>query len=134
MAEGEACIDLFYAMLYWENEDPALGTVHHLMVLCYYLQHPATYSAQGFAQARHLLADFIVHGLSPQEVVRRERRTVDSHERNWPISARPGNEGQPGFPANWTMTAADVILAGRAAYRESVQQWAAAVHEVLTAA
>jgi hypothetical protein len=27
------CQDNFYQMLYWEAENPALGIVHHLMVL-----------------------------------------------------------------------------------------------------
>jgi len=64
-------------MLYWENEVLANGEVHHLLVLCYHLQHPRLYSPAGLGYAIQLLRDFLVGGLSPQEV-RRESRDRDS--------------------------------------------------------
>ena len=41
----ESCETYFHQMLFWEAEHPAYGAeVHHLLVLCYYLQHPSLYS------------------------------------------------------------------------------------------
>lgn len=133
-ADGSTCRDYFHQMLFWENEDPARGEVHHLMVLCYHLQHPGLYSAEGLAVARGLLGDFVEGGISPQEARHRHRGRVDSGKRDWSISARPGNQGKYERPILWAMTAADVVAAGPARYCESVQAWAASVHRSITGA
>ncbi len=122
------CRDHFYQMLFWENEDPTRWAVHHLMVLCYHLQHPSLYSVEGLATARGLLTDFIEHGLSPEEVRKKNSGPVASGARDWTITARPGNQGAYDRPIPWTMTAADVVVAGAEAYVESVSTWARAVH------
>ena len=49
LADGRTCADDFHQLLFWENERPELGEVHHLLVLCYHLQHPSLYSAEGLA-------------------------------------------------------------------------------------
>jgi hypothetical protein len=118
-------------MLFWEAEDPSLGVVHHLMVLCYHLQHPSLYSPDGLTYARGLLTDFVERGLSPAEVRQRSRATVDSGSRKWKISATATSHGAYDHPIQWTMTAADVVAAGMENYRDSVQKWASSVHESL---
>jgi hypothetical protein len=119
-------------MLYWENEDPARGNVHHLMVLCYHLQHPTLYSTEGLVVARRLLADFVERGLNPAEVRLKNRNSVDSGQRNWSITARPGNQGAYEKPIIWTMTAADVVAGGADAYMDNVRAWAEAVFRDLS--
>ena len=123
----EVCRDDFDQMLYWENEDPARWEVHHLMVLCYHLQHPNLYSAEGLIWARQLLADFVESGLSSEAVRGRDRSKVASSAREWPITARPGNQGAYEQPVVWTMTARDVVAGGAANYVENVRSWAASV-------
>lgn len=59
---GETCAALFHQMLYWENEQPELGSVHHLMVLCYHLQHPCLLSKAGLDYGVELLRDFLENG------------------------------------------------------------------------
>jgi hypothetical protein len=65
-------------MLFWEAENPNYGVVHHLMVLCYHLQHPSLYSPEGLRQAITLLSDFLERGLTPEQVRKRSRNTVNS--------------------------------------------------------
>ena len=127
-AAEHTCRDHFHQMLFWENEDPTRWAVHHLMVLCYHLQHPSLYSVEGLATARGLLTDFIEHGLSPEEVRKKNSGPVASGARDWTITARSGNQGAYDRPIPWTMTAADVVVAGAEAYVESVSTWARAVH------
>ena len=126
------CPDYFHQMLYWENEDPARGEVHHLMVLCYHLQHPSLYSAEGLAVGRELLADFVGRGLSPQEARSKSRERVASGNRSWSITAREGNRGAYERPIVWTMTAADVVAAGAHRYVEQVGAWPGALSQALT--
>lgn len=128
----QTCQDDFHQMLFWENEQPELGEVHHLMVLCYHLQHPSLYSAEGLAYARGLLADFVERGLSPADVRRRSREQVASGNRSWSVTARPGNQGAYERPVVWTMTAVDIVDGGAEAYCANVRAWASAVYEALT--
>ena len=130
-AEGQTCRDYFDQMLYWENEDPARGIVHHLMVLCYHLQHPGLYSAEGLAHGRELLADFVARGVTPQEARRNNREHVASGNRAWSITARPGNVGAYERPITWTMTAADVVAGGPENYIDKVQAWAEEAYRTL---
>lgn len=133
-AGGHTCADHFHQMLYWENEDPARLVVHHLLVLCYHLQHPSLYSAEGLAHGRALLADFVAGGLVPQEARRRDRERVASGNRAWPVTSRPGNAGAYERPIAWTMTPADVVAGGAEQYVDNVLAWAEAAHRSLSEA
>lgn len=118
-------------MLFWEAADPGLGEVHHLMVLCYHLQHPSLYSLDGLVFARHLLFDFIEQGLTPAEVRQRNRDKLDSGKRNWKVKGTSDSQGSYDRPIEWQMTAADVIAGDSHNYIDNVRAWAQSVHEVL---
>ena len=124
---GVTCLDHFHQMLFWENEDPQRGAVHHLMVLGYHLQHPSLYAPDGLEYSLQLLADFVEHGVSPQQVRKQRRSAVDSGKRKWKIRARTGLHGAYRRPVRWSMTAQDVVNAGAEHYIESVQQWVRAI-------
>lgn len=128
---GRTCRDYFHQMLYWENEDPARGEVHHLMVLCYHLQHPSLYSAEGLATARELLADLVERGLTTQQIRHDNRERLSSGNRGWTMTARLGNHGRYRRPVAWTMAAADVVAAGPERYRERVREWAESIYKTL---
>ena len=127
LADGRTCAGDFHQLLFWENEEPARGTVHHLMVLCYHLQHPSLYSAEGLAHARRLLDDFVNGGLSPEEARRRQRAAVDSGGRGWSVTARPGNQGAYQRPPAWQLRAQDVVAGGPDHYLENVRRWAGVI-------
>lgn len=126
-----SCRDYFDQMLVWENEDPARWEVHHLMVLCYHLQHPSLYSVDGLAVARELLIDFVERGLSTESARSENRERVDSSKRDWPITTRPDNQGSYERPMVWTTTAADVVGSGAEAYCVSVRSWARSINDSL---
>lgn len=121
------CQDHFHQLLFWENEDPAYGIVHHLSVLCYYLQHPSLYSPEGLQAARRLLADFLVRSISPGEMRHQIKDQVDSGKRQAKITRRPGTQGAYPTPVHWTMMVGDVVAAGKENYIASVNNWAASV-------
>jgi len=128
---GRTCEGDFHQMLFWENERPELGAVHHLMVLCYHLQHPSLYSAEGLRFSRQLLRDFVVRGILPEEARRRSLEAVDSGQREWSVTARPGNRGSYERPVAWTMLARDVVGSGIDNYPASVQKWAMLIVNLL---
>jgi hypothetical protein len=109
-------------------EDLALfGGVHHLMVLCYHLQHPSLYSPEGLSEGIKQLVGFVEEGKTPAKVRSQIKDRVSSRERKFPITARPGWHGSYRFPISWSMTASNVVAAGQDRYVESVRQWAKAV-------
>jgi hypothetical protein len=127
----ETCETHFHQMLFWESEFPDLGVVHHLMVLCYYLQHPRLYSPEGLNNALGLLVAFVERGASPAEVRESNGKIVDSGKRDWKVTARPDSFGVYAYPVQWPMTAADVTARGAEQYIDSVREWAAAALQAL---
>ncbi len=124
-SDGNTCQDYFSQLEAWEFENPAERyAVHHLMVLCYHLQHPSLYAPDGLRYAKQLLVDFVEGGVTPQEVRERSRDTVDSGKRSWKVKARPGLVGSYVHPVHWKMTAADVVAGGADCYCASVRAWA----------
>lgn len=126
------CLDDFHQMLFWESEDNSLWEVHHLMVLCYHLQHPSLYSPDGLTESMQLLVNFIT-GVTTQEIRRRNRDVLDSGNRKFKITARADSKGAYAHPVEWTMTAGDVVAGGMEQYVANVRVWAQSVYEALQA-
>ena len=103
------------------------------MVLCYHLQHPGLCSPEGLGGAKRLLVDFLVRGITPEEVRRRDRAAMDSGKRKFKIKGIPASHGAYNHPVHWTMTAVDVTAGGMERYRDNVKAWARSVLETLKA-
>ncbi len=110
---------------------PVRGVVHHLMVLCYHLQHPALYSPQGLENGLELLVLLVVENKSPADVRRINGEKVASDKRQWKITARPNTFGVYSHPMMWDMTAADVVQNGADNYCDSVRDWATKTYHTL---
>ena len=121
---GGNCESQFHQMLYWEDENPRRGAVHHLTVLSYHLQHPTLYSPEGLEYGKQLLVDFLEGGGTPQQVHKRRQVEVDSGQRSWKIPGTPEAHGTYQHPVRWNITAQDVVKAGAEAYIQQVQEWA----------
>ena len=130
---GDACTDDFHQMLAWEVENPTFWEVHHMMVLCYHLQHPSLYSPEGLTWATHLLAEFVEHGVTTQEVRRRNRDILDSSKRKWKVTGTSASHGKYEHPVHWQVTAADVIAGGMDDYCDNVRAWARSILDALKA-
>jgi hypothetical protein len=124
---GKRCEDDFHQMLAWESEDPTLWEVHHLMVLCYHLQHPSLYSPDGLAWAKGMLVEFVEHDVTTEDMRRRNRTRLDSGNRKWKIKGTPDLHGSYAQPVQWTMTASDVTAGTTSDYCDNVRAWARSV-------
>lgn len=125
-SDGLNCTDHFHQMLFWEWEH-RLQDVHHLMVLCYHLQHPSLYSPEGLDGAKEALVQFVERGVAPEAWRKQISEAVDSGNRTTKIAGTPDAHGEYAHPVAWTMTAADVVRAGAAQYYASVQAWAESI-------
>ncbi len=126
------CEDHFHQMLAWEQEFSALWEVHHLLVLCYHLQHPSLYSPEGLAGARELLDDFVLRGQTTPAMRQRNRAALDSGNRKYKIKGTPASHGAYPQRPPWTITAPDITAGGPEKYIENVRAWGAAVQRALT--
>lgn len=131
ISDERTCQDDFYQMLYWEHEFPALGVVHHLMVISYHLQHPHLYSPQGLNGIQQQLKQFIETDITPEQMRQGMRQAVDSGKRNYAITARPGSYGQYDHPMPWTLHACDVVAGGAENYIQNTHAWAQSIYSVL---
>ncbi len=133
LAEDQTCEQHFHQLLYWESEDPARGSVHHLMVTGFYLQHPRVLSPEWLNGAKGLLRAFVVDEVNPADLRAWVNRTNDAGVRSFKIRATAASQGRYAQPVAWTMTAADVVQAGADQYVESVRRWARTIYDDLAA-
>jgi hypothetical protein len=130
--DGLTCQDHFHQMGYWEFENPSvIPEVHHLMVLSYHLQHPSLYSPAGLSDAKQLLTDFLIAGITPPAMRKKLGPSMDSGTRNYKIKATAESFGVYAHPVHWTMTTPDVIAQGVDAYVNSVKAWAQSIYDAL---
>lgn len=125
-SDGNTCTDHFHMMLYWELEY-LLYDVHHLMVICYHLQHPSLYSPDGLNFVKRQLVQFVEEGVTPQAMRRQISKAVDQGTRTFKIKGTAESFGSHAQPISWTFTATDVIRGGMDAYYDSVRVWASAI-------
>lgn len=117
-------------MGFWEL-DHQLYDVHHLMVLCYYLQHPHSLSQEWLIGAKQQLIDFLENGATPQQMRQQIASKVNSGNRDFTIRATPDSTAKYENPIIWEITAKDVVAAGLDQYYVSVQQWATSILDTL---
>jgi len=124
--EGWTCESAFHQMLVWEfSDENGAGSVHHLSVLCYHLQHPQLYSPQGLRHALDLLVAF-ESGATPEQV--REEARASLKERTWPIRGSvSAGFGTYAHPVHWTTHAPQVVAGGSAGYVDRVQAWSTSI-------
>lgn len=125
-SEDETCQDRFHRGQLLEVEQPACYAVHHLSVPCYMLQHNI-YSQPGWLHARQLLWEFVHAGLTPQYLRQRDRRKVDSGQRQFSITRGPKLPSVEQI--RWRYTVADVRLDTAENYCADVCRWAAIILE-----
>jgi hypothetical protein len=106
-------------MLAWEFSDPAKGSVHHLTVPTFHIQHPAELSAHGWQEMAAVLRAF-VQGVSPQ-VMRVHIRQQQAHRE----SLRRGLPALPRLP-QWSVSVHTCCVDDAVLYCQRVREWAAA--------
>lgn len=131
--DGLTCDDHFNQMLAWDFEDPeGAGSVHHLTVLCFHIQHPSRYSPEGLNWALKLLDDAIIKGVSAVELRKQVGPLADSGKREIHVTHH-GIPGSHGRPIEWPLVAADITKDGIEVYCDRVKAWARSILNTLEA-
>ena len=121
-APDNACEARFHEFLVKEFEDPSYGTVHHLTVAAYMLQHSSKLTREGWLYERELLREFLVENKPPAFMRKQNKDLVDSGKRKFKIKSK---DGLPVINKTaWTKTILDVRTENADVYCEDVTAWA----------
>src|SRR6266511_1425901 len=126
-ALDNACETRFHEFLVKEFEEAGYGTVHHITVSAYMLQHSSKLTRDGWLYERELLREFLVGNKPPAFIRKQNKDLVDSGKRKFKIISKDG------IPiinkTTWTKTILDVRLENAEVYCEDVTAWARSVLE-----
>ena len=126
-APDSACETCFHECLAREFEDPAYGTVHHLTVIAYMLQHSSKLTHKGWLHERELLREFLVENKHPELIRKQNKDLVDSGKRTFKIKSK---SGVPVVNKTvWKRTILDIRMESAESYCEDVTAWAGSVLE-----
>ncbi len=121
---GVSCDDLLVKVGLWEQDAPGVkDTQHHLLVLCWEIQHPRRFSDQALAWACESVRRAVTEGLSTEELRDRSLEGQTPTDRVWKVMGGGGVAVQ----RKWPVTLADVADEGYAGLPESIQRWAESV-------
>ena len=116
------CRDKFGEMLALEFEDPTVfGAVHHITVICYNIQHPATFTEESLAWMRSSLRAIIVDGLSPTELRKQVRKKTRGD-----VQVKRHTPKEP-VQMHWSMTVSDIRMENPEIYCEDIKAWARSI-------
>lgn len=126
-APDNACETRFHEFLVKEFEDAGYGSVHHLTVATYMLQHSSKLTREGWLHERELLKEFLVENKPPAFIRKQNKDLVDSGKRKFKITSK---DGLPKINhTTWTKTILDVRMKNAEVYCEDVTAWARSVLE-----
>ena len=116
------CKTRFDEFFVLEFIDAGYGTVNHLTVAAYMLQHSSKLTREGWLHMRQFLKEFLVENKPPEFIRKQNRDLVDSGKRNFKIASR---DGLPVInKSTWTKTILDVRSENAEVYCADVTAWA----------
>jgi len=134
LPEGATCDDLLVLVSQWEQDDFVVrGADHHLLVLCWQLQHPARFTDASLEWARRGLTAVIREGASADDL----RSEAPASSGGAPTAPPPlraqdvRRDGNVIHLGQRPSTLPDVVAEGPDALPGSIRSWAAAVLERL---
>jgi hypothetical protein len=121
------CKTRFDEFLVLEFTDAGCGTVHHLTVAAYMLQHSSKLTREGWLHMRQLLREFLVENKPPAFIRKQNKDLVDSGRRTFKITSK---DGLPVInKSTWMKTILDIRAENAEVYCADVSAWAWAVLE-----
>jgi hypothetical protein len=121
------CQSRFDEFLILEFTDAGYGTVHHLTVAAYMVQHSSKMTSAGWLFERNLLREFLVENKPPAYIRKQNKDIVDSGKRKFKIKSKTG------VPVinktTWKKTILDVRAENPDVYCEDITAWARSVLE-----
>jgi hypothetical protein len=97
MTSDSLCKERFDEFLMLEFTDAGYGSVHHLTVAAYMLQHSSKLTREGWLHERELLKKFLVENKPPAFIRQQNKDLVDSGKRTFKIKS---NDGKPVISEN----------------------------------
>jgi hypothetical protein len=124
-APDQKCEGRYHECLVKEFSEAGYGSVHHLTVCAYMVQHSSKLTKEGWLFERNLLREFLVENKDPALIGKENREQLDSGKRDFKIVSKNGN---PKIAhTTWEKTILDVRLGEAEQYCQDITAWAKAV-------
>lgn len=126
-APDNRCQTRFDEYLILDFTHAGYGTVHHLTVAAYMVQHSSRLTREGWLFERELLRQVLLENKPPAAIRKQIKDTVDSGKRKFKIKSKTGlafiNK------STWMKTILDVRAENAETYCKDITAWAKSVLE-----
>jgi Family of unknown function (DUF5946) len=118
--DGFSCYELFGFPLVWEHNDPELYALHFWLVSCYMIQHPSTYTVEGYNHLVNLFTDAYDNKWDTAYILKKNREAVTNIDKI--TNPLPTKERKRQLKS-WSMTIEDIYLGGEEHAIENILKW-----------
>ena len=126
-ATDQKCEARYHECLVKEFTEAGYGSVHHLTVATYMVQHSSKLTREGWLLERDLLKEFLIEKKTPEFIRKRNKDRVDSGKRDFKITSK---DGAPKISRTaWEKTILDVRMEDAGQYCKDIIEWATAVFQ-----
>jgi hypothetical protein len=119
--DGLSCSEQLGYLLVWEHNNPKLYDLHFWTVSNYMLQHPSSYTKEGYEQLKSLFCDAYDYNWDISYILKRNREATTNKKIK--IVNPTHFLERVRVLCKWTMTASDVYAAGENNAIENVKKW-----------
>lgn len=118
--DGLSCYELFGFPLVWEHHDPELYALHFWLVSCYMIQHPSTYTEEGYNHLVNLFTDAYDNNWDTAYILKKNRELVRNMDK---ITNPLPSEERTRKLRLWSITIEDIYAGGEEHAIENIQKW-----------
>ncbi|MFY8331068.1 DUF5946 family protein [Vagococcus carniphilus] len=115
-----SCHELFNFPLAWEHNDPNLYALHFWLVSCYMIQHPSSFTEEGYLGLLNLFTEAYDHSWDTPYILRKNRDLVKTIKK---IKTSLPSEERQRIKRNFSITIEDIYSGGEKNAIQNVLLW-----------
>ncbi|MGF2144783.1 DUF5946 family protein [Vagococcus fluvialis] len=115
-----SCHELFNYPLAWEHNDPELYALHFWLVSCYMIQHPSSFTEEGYKGLLDLFIEAYDNSWDTKYILKKNRQLVKTIKK---IRTSLPNENRQRFKREFSMTIENVYSDGEKKAIQNILSW-----------
>jgi hypothetical protein len=117
-----SCHELFNYPLAWEHNDPDLYVLHFWLVSCYMIQHPSSFTEEGYKCLLNLFIETYDNSWDTKYILKKNRQLVKTIKK---IRTSLPNENRQRIKREFSMTIENVYSDGEKKAIQNILSWRA---------
>lgn len=118
--DGFSCYEMFLFPLTWEHNDPELYALHFWLVSSYMIQHPSSYTEEGYILIINLFFEAYDNEWPTDYILQNNRNLVSKIDK---ITTPLPNTNRKHIYRNWSMTIEDIYIGGKENAFRNIKEW-----------